>query len=97
MACSEGYPDRYPTGREITGLEQAEALPGVHVFHAGTRRAEDGRLLTDGGRVLAVTGIGNDLPQALRHAYAGIEHIHFEGMHFRHDIGSAVRNETYIS
>ncbi len=57
---------------------------------AGTRRSANGQLLTDGGRVLAVTGTGTDLRQALARAYAGIECIDFEGMHYRRDIGSKV-------
>jgi phosphoribosylamine--glycine ligase len=88
VAASEGYPGSYPKDREITGIEAAAALPGVTVFHAGTRRAEDGRLLTDGGRVLAVTGVGADLRDALARAYAGIRCIHFDGMHYRRDIGA---------
>jgi phosphoribosylamine-glycine ligase len=63
---------------------EAESL----VFHAGTRRTDDGRLLTDGGRVLAVTGLGDTLPAAIARAYTGIERIHFQGMHFRRDIGA---------
>lgn len=88
VAASEGYPGSYPKGREISGVAEAEALPGVAVFHAGTRLDDAGRLLTDGGRVLAVTGIGGDLPAALGRAYAGIEPICFQGMHFRRDIGA---------
>lgn len=88
VAASEGYPGAYPKGREITGVAEAEALPGVAVFHAGTRLTEDGRLLTDGGRVLAVTGVGDDLATALARAYAGIERIRFQGMHYRRDIGA---------
>ncbi len=88
VAASEGYPGNYPKGREITGLAQAETLPGVAVFHAGTRRDAEGRLLTDGGRVLTVTGLGDTLKEALERAYAGLEPIHFEGMHFRRDIGA---------
>jgi phosphoribosylamine--glycine ligase len=104
VAASEGYPGAYPKGRAITGIEAAERLPGIVVFHAGTRYmafdsfdpAQDrpldpaggGRLVTDGGRVLAVTGIGDDLRQALDRAYAGMACIHFEGMHFRRDIGT---------
>jgi len=87
VASSEGYPGSYPKGREISGVAGAEALPGVAVFHAGTRLDEAGQLLTDGGRVLAVTGVGTDLPAALARAYSGIERIHFRGMHFRRDIG----------
>ena len=88
VAASEGYPGPYPKGREIAGIADAAALPGVIVFHAGTRRTADGRLVTDGGRVLAVTGVGADLRQALDRAYAGIRCIHFEGMHYRRDIGA---------
>lgn len=101
VAASEGYPGSYPKGREITGLEEATALSGVIVFHAGTRWTDDGQLLTDGGRVLNVTGLGDDLPQAIARAYEGIRRIRFQGMHYRRDIGakafvgrqpSAVRN-----
>ncbi len=83
VAASEGYPGSYPKGREISGVAEAEVLPGVAVFHAGTRLDDTGRLLSDGGRVLAVTGVGDDLPAALSRAYSGIERIHFEGMHYR--------------
>jgi phosphoribosylamine--glycine ligase len=88
VAASEGYPASYPRGREITGLEQAASLPGVVVFHAGTGWAENGRLVTDGGRVLAVTGIDTDLEQSINRAYRGMREIHFQGMHFRQDIGA---------
>jgi phosphoribosylamine--glycine ligase len=88
VAASEGYPGSYPKGREITGVAEAVVLPDVAVFHAGTRLEDDGRLLTDGGRVLAVTGVGDDLPAALSGAYSGIERIHFQGMHYRRDIGA---------
>ncbi len=91
VAASGGYPGSYTTGHPIHGVEQAGALPETVVFQAGTRRSEDGQLLTDGGRVLAVTGVGADLQQALTRAYAGIERIHFEGMHYRRDIGSKVQ------
>ncbi|MCS6845750.1 MAG: phosphoribosylamine--glycine ligase [Caldilineales bacterium] len=88
VAASEGYPGPYPKGREVAGVAEAEALPGVAVFHAGTRLTEDGRLVTDGGRVLAVTGVGDDLTTALARAYAAIERIRFQGMHYRRDIGA---------
>ena len=88
VAASEGYPGSYPKDRQITGVAEAETLPDVAVFHAGTRLADDGRLLTDGGRVLSVTGVGADLPAALARAYTGIQRIHFPGMHFRRDIGA---------
>jgi phosphoribosylamine--glycine ligase len=86
VASSEGYPGDYPKGHEITGL--TDVPPQTIVFHAGTRRTESGRLETDGGRVLAVTGLGNTLSAAIEQAYAGMASIHFEGMHFRRDIGA---------
>ncbi|HSN74370.1 MAG TPA: phosphoribosylamine--glycine ligase [Anaerolineae bacterium] len=88
VVASEGYPGSYPKGREIHGVAEAKALPGVAVFHAGTQLADDGQLLTDGGRVLAVTGIGDDLPAALTSAYRSIERVYFPGMHYRRDIGA---------
>jgi phosphoribosylamine--glycine ligase len=88
VAASEGYPGSYPKGRKISGVEQADALPNVVVFQAGTRRTQDGSLVTDGGRVLAVAAIGDDLPQAIDDAYAGMDRIQFQGMHVRRDIGT---------
>ncbi|MBI1881081.1 MAG: phosphoribosylamine--glycine ligase [Chloroflexi bacterium] len=91
VAAAAGYPGDYPKGREITGLAEAEAQPQTLVFHAGTRRTDDGRLVTDGGRVLAVTGLGHSLSEAIERAYAGMGRIHFQGMHFRRDIGAKAR------
>jgi phosphoribosylamine--glycine ligase len=88
VAASEGYPGSYPKGREISGLDGVAALKDVVVFHAGTQQGEDDRLFTGGGRVLAVTGSGDNLAQALNHAYAGLEKIDFRGMYFRRDIGA---------
>ncbi|MEZ4767660.1 MAG: phosphoribosylamine--glycine ligase [Caldilineales bacterium] len=88
VAASEGYPGSYPKGREISGLAAAEALRDVAVFHAGTRLSDDGRVLTNGGRVLAVTATGENLAAALAQAYRGINQIRFQGMHFRRDIGA---------
>ncbi len=87
VAASEGYPGNYPKGRPISGIEDAEALPGVVAFHAGTE-LQGGRLVTAGGRVLNVTAVGNDLHQAVERAYEAIGRIHFEGMHYRRDIGA---------
>jgi phosphoribosylamine--glycine ligase len=87
VLASDGYPIEYETGFEISGIEAAEALPEVSVLHAGTRRREDGVLVTDGGRVLGVTALGADLSQALDRAYDGVERIHFDGRTFRSDIG----------
>ena len=88
VAASGGYPGSYAKGKQISGLEEADALEGVTVFHAGTARAEDGSLITSGGRVLAVTGLGDDLAGALDRAYKGLEKISFEGLHHRTDIGA---------
>ena len=71
---------------EPTTLDAAEAL-GATVFHAGTKLA-DGQLITSGGRVLGVTASGNTLADAIKHAYQAVGEIHFEGMHFRSDIGA---------
>ena len=84
--ASGGYPGTYATGLPITGIEEAEAIPGVEVFHAGTAR-RDGRLVTAGGRVLGVTAVADDVPRAIATAYEAVARIRFEGMHFRNDIG----------
>lgn len=85
IAASSGYPKSYPKGIEITGLENGQK-DGVIVYHAGTA-IKDGKLVTSGGRVLGVTALGSDLQQALDKAYAALNEIHFDNMHFRHDIG----------
>jgi phosphoribosylamine--glycine ligase len=86
VLASGGYPGKYETGKVITGLEEADAHPEVKVFHAGTRR-QDGNYVTAGGRVLGVTARGSDLREALERAYAAVQLIHFDGMHYRRDIG----------
>lgn len=86
VITSRGYPGEYEKGREIGGLDAADQIPEVVVFHAGTRR-EDGRWLTNGGRVLGVTGLGDTLPDALARAYQGVAAISFDGAHYRRDIG----------
>jgi phosphoribosylamine--glycine ligase len=85
VMASGGYPGSYETGKVINGLEACAALPDVQVFHAGTRR-ESGTVVTAGGRVLAVTALGNSVEQARACAYAAVAQISFEGAHFRHDI-----------
>jgi phosphoribosylamine--glycine ligase len=84
--ASGGYPGRYTTGQEISGIEAAEASTGVQVFQAGTAKRQ-GRLVTAGGRVLGVTAVAADLTAAIAAAYEGVSRIQFEGMHFRTDIG----------
>jgi phosphoribosylamine--glycine ligase len=86
VLCSGGYPGKYTTGKPIAGIEEAEQLPGVKVFHAGTKIDERSRLVTDGGRVLAVTALGADLAAAKAQAYEAVKRISFSGMHYRTDI-----------
>jgi phosphoribosylamine--glycine ligase len=86
VACSRGYPGEYPTGIDIHGIEAADAIEGVKVFQAGTRRSGD-RLRTDGGRVLSVTAVGDSIEGARQLAYRALGQIHFDGMHYRRDIG----------
>jgi len=83
--ASGGYPGRYPTGLAITIPSDVER-DGLQVFHAGTA-SKDGRLVTAGGRVLSVTATAPSLPDAIARAYAAIDRIRFDGMHFRRDIG----------
>jgi phosphoribosylamine--glycine ligase len=85
VATSKGYPGSYPTGLPITGMDKADSLPDVKVFQAGTK-LHDGQVVTDGGRVLGVTALGRTIAEAQKRAYAGMELIHFDGMHYRRDI-----------
>ena len=87
IMASGGYPGSYEKGKAITGIEDAEALEGVTVFHAGTQLVE-GKLVTAGGRVLGVTALGTDLRAAQARAYEAVSKIHFEGATFRRDIGA---------
>lgn len=86
VLASKGYPEAPENGFPITGIEDAETIEGVSVFHAGTKLDEDGNVVTNGGRVLAVTALGDSMEQARDRAYAAIEKIHFEGMQLRRDI-----------
>jgi phosphoribosylamine--glycine ligase len=86
VIASRGYPDAFETGHEIEGLAEAGALPGVRVYHAGTR-PNDGRIVTSGGRVLTIVGSGPDFPAAIERAYAAVDRIRFEGAFARRDIG----------
>jgi phosphoribosylamine--glycine ligase len=83
--ASGGYPGAHATGFPIEGLSEAAALQGVSVFHAGTANRDD-RVVTSGGRVLAVSALGNDLEEARGRAYEACSRISFEGMHYRRDI-----------
>lgn len=87
VLASGGYPEAYEKGKDITGIEEAEKIPGVVVFHAGTAFV-DGVLKTSGGRVLGVSAIGSTLKEALDAAYTAAANIHFEKMFYRRDIGA---------
>ncbi|NMF56159.1 phosphoribosylamine--glycine ligase [Collinsella sp. KGMB02528] len=86
VLTSAGYPGSYEKGKVITGIEDAEALDGVTVYHAGTRE-QNGQILTNGGRVIDVTALGATFEDARNLAYAACEKIDFEGKTLRHDIG----------
>jgi phosphoribosylamine---glycine ligase len=86
VMASRGYPESSSSGQVIDGIEQAEGIPGVAVYHAGTA-TKDGNLVTAGGRVLTVVGHSATFEKAIARAYSGVEKIHFDGMQYRHDIG----------
>ena len=92
VMAAGGYPGPYERGREIKGLENAARHPGVIVFHAGTA-LKNGKVVTDGGRVLGVTGLGPIVAAAIDNAYAGVRDIYFEGAHYRRDIGARALEE----
>ena len=87
VMASGGYPGEYKTGKEISGLDSLEGLTDVYVFHAGTK-IENGKTLTNGGRVLGVTGTGNKIEQAIDAAYSAVSKISFENKYYRTDIGA---------
>ena len=86
VEASGGYPVSYEKGFEITGLDEVAKRDDIVVFHAGTA-LKDGKFVTNGGRVLGITGIGKDLDEARKIAYEGVDIVNFEKKHFRHDIG----------
>ena len=92
VIASRGYPASAESGVPIDGVEGASALPGVTVFHAGTKM-QDGRLVTAGGRVLTVVGRGATYREAMDRAYAGVREIRFDGMQYRTDIGKKALGE----
>jgi len=85
VVASSGYPGEYETGREITGIDAADSMPNVKVFHAGTR-LENGAVLTDGGRVLGVTAIGESISDAKLQAYTAVQKVRWPGAWCRKDI-----------
>jgi phosphoribosylamine--glycine ligase len=87
VLAAAGYPGQIRTGDPITGIEKCETHGKARVFQAGTKQGPNG-LETAGGRVLGVTASGPDLAMAIANAYAAVEKIHFEGMHYRRDIAN---------
>jgi phosphoribosylamine--glycine ligase len=96
VCASKGYPGEYEKGKEISGLDTVSGMKDVVVFHAGTKLVQSSefkvhssakKIVTNGGRVLGVTGLGQTIKEAIRKTYQAVEKIHFEGMHYRRDIG----------
>jgi phosphoribosylamine--glycine ligase len=94
VMASGGYPGEYEKGKEIKGLDEAEKMRDIVIFHAGTKRAQEHtstgaqvKYVTDGGRVLGVTALGNNIESAIKKTYEAVSQIRFEDMHFRRDIG----------
>jgi phosphoribosylamine---glycine ligase len=94
VMASGGYPDKYETGKPISGLASA-ASNDVQIFHAGTRR-EKGEIVTSGGRVLAVTALGETVAAARSRAYDAVSRIHFEGCHYRRDIALGAADDKIV-
>ena len=90
VLASDGYPLKYEKGKVISGLERFEKEDGYFCFHAGTKFDEAGNIITNGGRVLGVTAIGDDLKTARANAYKATEWVEFENKYMRHDIGKAI-------
>lgn len=88
VLAADGYPDKPRSGHVIEGLDEAAMVPGVSIFHAGTKRDDQGRIVTAGGRVLNVTALGADLAQARDRAYRAVRSIRFPGMQVRTDIAA---------
>jgi phosphoribosylamine--glycine ligase len=93
VLASRGYPASSESGRTIEGLDRAAAIPGVLVFHAGTKLDDRGRVVTAGGRVLTVVGRGKTYEEAMATAYKGVAEIKFDGMQYRRDIGKKALQE----
>jgi len=96
VMASGGYPGAYETGKPIDGLADAGKLPGVAVFHAGTKR-QGGTIVTSGGRVVGVTAAGPSLDLAIRQAYQGVHKIHFSGAQYRTDIAAKGLGKVYAA
>ncbi len=86
VLASGGYPGTFEKGKEIEGLENVASMEDFVLFHGGTTFSPEGKIVTEGGRVLSAVGLGTSLEEALVNAYAGVERISFENMHYRRDI-----------
>lgn len=93
VMASQGYPGTYEKGKIISGLEEAAKIPNTYIFHAGTALKE-GKIVTNGGRVLGVTALGDNIAEAINQAYKAVEKISWDGVYYRRDIGQkALRKE----
>ena len=90
VLASDGYPLEYKKGFEITGMENFKGKDSYFLFHAGTKFNEEGKVVTNGGRVLGVTALGEDLKKARANAYEATEWVNFDNKYMRHDIGKAI-------
>ena len=90
VLASDGYPEHYEKGFPITGLEHFQSADGYYVFHAGSKFDSEGRVVTNGGRVLGVTATGATLKEARANAYQATEWVQFDNKYMRHDIGKAI-------
>ena len=86
ILASGGYPEKYEKGYEITGLDYVKGKDDLIAFHAGTAK-KDGKFITNGGRVIGITGVGRNLEEAIVKAYKGVLLVDFKDKHFRKDIG----------
>ena len=89
VLASDGYPLSYEKGKEIKGLEKFEGSDEYFCFHAGSKNV-DGKIVTNGGRVLGITALGKDLKEARKKAYEATEWVEFDNKYMRHDIGKAI-------
>ncbi len=93
VLASGGYPESYEKGKVIKGLDKIKDSRNTIVFHAGTKKLKNGKIVTDGGRVLGVSALGSNIKDAIKNAYNAVSLINFENMHYRKDIGKkALKN-----
>ena len=95
VMASKGYPGDYEKGKAIKGLKEVSQMEDIFVFHAGTA-FQDGQVVTSGGRVLGVTGLGNDIPSAIERTYQAVKKISWDGVHYRTDIGKKALRRAQV-